>query len=90
MDLVRLYISRGRFGEFVANVIEAENARRAEQAEKDEDWKLWLIYVHSYSDESFSQWKKRVTSAGNQNRKTSDYDLTDEGIQSIIDSVFEQ
>lgn len=90
MDLVRLYISRGRFGEFVANVIEAENTRLREQAEKDEDWKLWLIYVHSYSDESFSQWKKRVTSTGSKSSKSSDYDLTDEGIRSIIDSVFEQ
>lgn len=90
MDLVRLYISRGRFGEFVANVIEAENARIKEQADKDEDWKLWLIYVHSYSDESFSEWKKRVTSTGGKSSKSSDHDLTNEGIQSIIDSVFEQ
>lgn len=90
MDLIRLYISRGRFGEFVANVVDAENTRVREQAEKEEDWKLWFVYINSCSDESFSQWKKRVLSTGGKSEKKGDYDLTDDGIETIIDSVFEQ
>lgn len=90
MDLIRLYVSRGRFGEFVANVIDAENERIREQTEKDEDWKLWFVYINSGSDESFLEWKRRVLRADGRNAKKSDYDLTDDGIRSIIDSVFEQ
>ena len=90
MDLIRLYIRRGRFGEFVGNVIEAENERIREQAEKEDNWKLWFVYINSGSDESFADWKKRILGVSSTSTKKSDYDLTDDGIQSIIDSVFEQ
>ena len=90
MDLIRLYIRRGRFGEFVANVIDAENTRIREQAEKDDDWKLWFVYINSGTEESFVEWKKRVLSANSKSAKKNDYNLTDDGIQAIIDSVFEQ
>ncbi len=60
MDLMNSYINRGRFGEFVSNVLEAEYERRKEQAEKDDDMKLWIMYVHTPVEESFYDWKKRV------------------------------
>ena len=90
MDLIRLYINRGRFGEFVRNVIDAENERIREQAEKEDNWKLWFVYINSGSDESFIAWKKRILGGSSKRTKESDYDLTDDGIKSIIDSVFEQ
>lgn len=88
MNLMKQYIKRGQFGKFVTSFLEAENERRKEQADKEEDWKLWMIYVHSYSEDSFYDWKKRVLKPGNQRKANNDYNLTDEGIQSIIDQTF--
>lgn len=88
MNLIKHYINRGQFGKFVTSFLEAENERRKEQADKEEEWKLWLIYVHSYSEDSFYDWKKRVLKPGNQRKANSDYNLTDEGIASIIDQTF--
>lgn len=88
MDLVNSYINRGRFGEFVTSFLEAEYQRKKEEAEKDEDWKLWMMYIHTYSEESFRDWKKRVVKSSNQPKKGTDEDLTGEGIQAIIDDLF--
>lgn len=89
MDLVYSYINRGRFGEFVTSFLEAEYQRRKEEAEKDDDWKLWVMYVHTYSEESFRDWKKRVVkSSGSQQKAGTDADLTEEGIQAIVDDLF--
>ena len=84
-----MYINRGRFGEFVSSVLESEYERRKEQAEKEDDLKLWLMYVHSYSEESFLDWKKRVLGNSNKKKANRDDDLTDDGIKKIIDDLFE-
>lgn len=88
MDLIKRYISRGRFGNFVQSFLESENERKKEQAEKEDEWKLWMIYVHSYSEESFLDWKKRVLKAGSGKKTGGDNNLTNEGIMSIIDETF--
>lgn len=88
MDLIKRYISRGQFGKFVTDFLEAENERRKEQAAKEDEWKLWMMYVHSYSEESFYDWKKRVLKPGSQRKTSNDSDLTNEGIMSIIDETF--
>lgn len=83
-----MYINRGRFGEFVASVLEAEYERRKEQAEKEDDLKLWLMYVHSYAEESFLDWKNKVLKTGKQKKSNRDDDLNDDGIKKIIDDLF--
>lgn len=83
-----MYINRGRFGEFVTSIIEAENERKKEQAEKEDDLKLWLIYVHTTMEESFLTWKDKVLHGGNKRKKGTDADLTDDGIKAIIDDLF--
>ena len=88
MDLIKMYISRGQFGKFVASFLEAVNDSRKEQADKEEEWKLWMIYVHSYSEDSFVEWKKRVLKPGNKGKANNDYHLTNEGIMAIIDDTF--
>ena len=89
MDLVSRYINQGRFGSFVQGFLEAEYERKKEKAEKEKEWKLWTAYIHSYSEESFVDWKKRVTgSAVSSNTTNSDADLTDDGIQSIVSKLF--
>lgn len=83
-----MYINRGRFGEFVSSVLEAEYERRKEQAEKDDDMKLWLMYIHSAVEESFNEWKKRVLKSADNKKANRDHDLDDESIKAIIDDLF--
>lgn len=88
MDLMNSYINRGRFGEFVASVLEAEYQRRKEQVEKDDDMKLWIMYVHSSAEESFHDWKKRVLKSADNKKANRDHDLNDDSIKAIIDDLF--
>lgn len=57
MELVKMYINQGRFGEFVNRIIELENQRRKEEAEKEDEDRLWIAYVHSMSEKSFVEWR---------------------------------
>ena len=84
-----MYINQGRFGKFVTGFLEAEYERRKEDAEKDMDWKLWMMYINTESDKSYGEWKESVLkNASNKTRRTKDDDLTDDGIQSIINTLF--
>ncbi len=89
MDLMNSYINRGRFGEFVSSVIEADYERRKEQAEKDDDMKLWIMYVHCHPEESFYEWKKRVLKSADNKKPNRDHDLDDDSITKIIDDLFD-
>lgn len=93
-----MYINRGRFGEFVRSVIEADYARRKDETEKDDDWKLWFMYLQSFTistfsgvtfDESFHDWKERVCKpvAATQG-KNGDMDMSEDDIQNILDKLF--
>ena len=91
MELVKTYIRRGRFGEFVAGFLQAEKDRRKAETKKDEDLKEWIAYVHSYSDKSFDDWKAEILGkASTPGKKTAgrDFDLDDKGIQNIIGKLF--
>lgn len=89
LDLMNLYINQGRFGKFVSGFLEAEYERRKEEAEKDFDWKLWMMYIHTASDMSYGEWKQVVSeNASTKTRKTKDDDLTEDGIKSIVGRLF--
>lgn len=91
MELMKTYIRRGRFGEFVEGFLQAENDRRKAEAKRDEDLKEWIAYVHSYSDKSFNDWKAEIlggTKAAGSKKAGSDFDLDDKGIQNIIGKLF--
>ena len=89
LDLMNMYINQGRFGKFVEGFLEAEYERRKAEAEKDENWKLWVMYVHSFSDKSFVDWKRdALKNASNTRKKNRDDELTDDGIQSIVNKLF--
>ena len=89
LDLMNMYINQGRFGKFVSGFLEAEHERRKEVAEKDFDWKLWMLYVNSITDLSFGEWKESVLkNASDKTNKTKDDDLTDDGIKTIMDKLF--
>jgi len=91
MDLVGRYIKQRRFGKFVRAFIEEEHERKKKEAEKENEWMLWIAYVHSYSDKSFSDWKKTIMKSESTTRKRgSDASLTDKDVQSIIDGLFKK
>lgn len=74
---MRTYIKRGRFGEFVENIINAENERKRKEAEKEEEHKWWTMYVHSMSDKSFIEWKKELM----EQKKPESYSMTNEQVE---------
>jgi len=89
LEFMNLYIEQGRFGEFVENILSAEYERRKEEAEKEDNRKLWELYLHSMSDKSFNDWKKDVVKAPSNTGKKRDEDLTDSDILAIIDRTLE-
>lgn len=89
MDLITRAIRHGRFGAFVEGFLRGEAERRQAEAEKENDWMLWVAYVHSYTDKSFQDWKRDVlrpatTGAG----RGKDYDMTDDDVRSIVEQLF--
>lgn len=89
MDLIKMYICRGRFGEWVTSFLDAERQRMQDEAEKEEEHKLWTMYIHSMSDKSFIEWKKQIfKSANNNNKSNRDEDLNENSIKTIIDDLF--
>ena len=84
-----MYINQGRFGEFVQKFFEGEYEKKKNKAEEEKEWKLWVAYIHSYSDENFQDWKNRIAQANRQNANTgNDQNLDDDGIASIINNLF--
>jgi len=57
---MNIYINQGRFGEFVTNIIELTNKEKKEAFEKDDENKMWELYLHSHSDKSFNKWKEEL------------------------------
>lgn len=87
MDLIKMYIRRGRFGEWVTSFLEDENQRKQDEAEKENEWKLWTMYIHSMSDLSFIEWKKQILKSAN-NKTNRDEDLNENNIKNILDDLF--
>jgi len=88
MELIRRYISQGRFDTFVEGFLAAEDERKKAEADKENDWMLWIAYVHSDTDLGFGEYKKRVMGQTPEEEKKSDAELTEEGIQSILNRLF--
>lgn len=88
IEFMNLYINNGQFGEFVENIISKENKRRQEEAEKDNEQKLWTLYVHSMTDKSFNDWKAQVLQSSGNASIGKDADLTDSDIDKIMKKLF--
>ena len=85
-ELMRAYIKRGRFGEFVDNIINSHNQRKREEAEKEEEHKWWTMYVHSMSDKSFEMWKRELIQRSKENDPNT-YSMTNEQIEATRQRV---
>ena len=57
---MKIYIDQGQFGEFVSNIIDIENKKIKEASEKENEDKLFNMYIHSMSDKSYIEWKDEV------------------------------
>ncbi len=78
-EFMGTYIEQGRFGEFVANILELDMKQKKETAQKDEDNKLWLAYIHSMTDQSFQNWKKGLM----QNQEPVSYSMSDKQVDAV-------
>ena len=89
-ELMHVYIKRRRFGEFVEECIESENRRRIEEAEKADEQKLWMMYVHCRPDKSFKDWKAEVLKPAAEQKGSRDENMTDEDITKLINGLFSE
>ena len=89
MELVRRYIHQGRFDTFVEGFLAAEAERKKAAEEKEDNWLAWTAYIHSDTDLSFGEYKKRAMGQqAPEEKKKSDAELTVDGIQSILNKLF--
>lgn len=90
-EFMRPYIEQGRFGEWVTEIIKAENKRRKEQAEKQDEEMLWAAYIHSFSDKSYIDWKAEVLKpASTVNTGKKDDDMTEADINALMKRLFRE
>lgn len=69
--------------------LQAEYERRQVEAEKDFDWKLWMMYINSVTEMSYGEWKDSVLkNTSDKTRKNKDDDLTVDDIQGIMNELF--
>ena len=93
MELLRMYIDQGRFGEFVSEVIRMDTERRQEETEKEQDNNLWIAYLLEMQTErivgnpqriSFNDWKETIVmrqQSGNDEPET--LEMTNEQVDAI-------
>ena len=81
LEFMRLYINQGRFGEFVTEILEMDAKRKQEEADKDNEQKMWEMYLHSMADKSFNDWKKDVLSNSNSNQKPVSLSMNDDQVE---------
>lgn len=68
-------------------VVDSENQRRKEEAEKEEDNRLWIAYVHSMETKSFLEWKRGLKAEPQQKQgkepevKSSGLSMTEEQVE---------
>ena len=43
LEFMHLYMEQGRFGEFVTNILEMDQKRKQEEAEKENERNLWEL-----------------------------------------------
>lgn len=91
LEFMNIYIENGRFGEFVEKIVEMDFKRKQEKVNEDNENKLWSAYIHSNTDTSFNEWKKKVLKTPDENKKPcGDENLTDADIEGIINGLFEK
>lgn len=78
-EFMQFYIGQGRFGEFVSEILEMDYKRKKQEAEKENDNRLWSIYIRSFSDKTFDEWKKDLK----QKNAPVSYAMTDRQVERV-------
>lgn len=88
LSLLDIYISQGRFGEFVLSISDLEHRRKVEEAELENDRRLWEMYLHSEVryEKSFNDWKSDILSP--KPKKNRDEYMTEDDMANIINDLF--
>lgn len=81
-EFMSLYIEQGRFGEFVAELYEMFVEREKNKAEKENDDRLWSLYIRSLSEKSFTDWKADLHS--NTGKDSGDVTVTSEDVNTAV------
>lgn len=81
MDFMHLYIEQGRFGEFVTEILELERKRKEEVAQKEDEQKMWELYLHSMQNKSFNDWKKEMLSNQEQRQQPQTLAMSGEQVE---------
>lgn len=92
---MNMYIESGQFDELVSNILTAEYERRKEEAEKENERKLWEMFIHSDTTKSYNEWhaeiikraKERQPETGRYTLKR-DEDMTDQDIDNLLKKLF--
>jgi hypothetical protein len=88
MDLIGVYINQGRFGTFVEGFLQAEYDKRKAEAEKDQEFMLWIAYVHSGSQDTFNDWRNKVCKPVSTTTGGRDVDMTESDMENILKKLF--
>lgn len=67
-----------------------ENKRLREKDEKENEDKMWQMYIHSYSGKSFIEWKNEMMNSQPQNQEPSQQSgyslsMTDEDVKNQLE-----
>ena len=60
MEFMNIYIDQGQLSEFVTRILLTDRKNKEETAQKEDDDRLWLAYIHSMTDMSFHDWKDEL------------------------------
>lgn len=92
---MNMYIDSGQFDELVSNILTQEYERRKEEAEKENDRKLWEMYIHSDTTKSYNEWHKEIMNRAKERQPESgrytlkrDEDMTDQDIDNLLHKLF--
>lgn len=89
-----MYIDGGQFGKLIEDLLDSEIKRRREEAEKENDRKMWELYLHSSTDKSYKEWhdeimrNQKAQAKGANAPGKRDEDMTDEDVDTLLKKLF--
>lgn len=83
LEFMRLYTEQGRFGEFVTEILKMDQKRKTEAAKKEDEQKLWEIYLHSTAEKSFNDWKKDILSNNASSQKPVSLSMDESQVENV-------
>lgn len=90
--LISLYIDSGQFGKLINEILVSEAKRRREEAEKENERKMWELYLHSSTEKSYKDWhdeimrQHKAQPEGGTGKR--DQDMTDADIDALLKRLF--